>query len=319
MTTNAQLYPCCTDKLTKLPPPPETAYKRHVAYCRRAQSKRKGRPVSCRACSSAKTKCSFAKPRCARCESKGLDCLYDEAGRRIAPGPQQQRQPPNEAAAAAAPNMTTSTTSPSSTIYGLGGLLRFDPEHPLPIDATAIAEPNEFDYAAAALNDTLHPSELGIRLPYRQFEYPKWTDIYLTKSPPFDVALSSDAPSTISSDSPNSMVPTKEKEWVDYEQSVEFQGAMMPLRYQLREKTSATELAFSMFAAFPQMMTRTKTLPPFMHIPTFSYAMPERIATCQSIAQLFAARTAETSPFLWRTIDAEVSRISEEVCLKYTE
>ncbi|KAI2778174.1 hypothetical protein F4815DRAFT_478245 [Daldinia loculata] len=54
----------------------ESAYKRHIAYCRRAQSRPKKRPRSCKECHSAKAKCSF-ETECSRCNAKGLYCVYE--------------------------------------------------------------------------------------------------------------------------------------------------------------------------------------------------------------------------------------------------
>ncbi|KAM5345053.1 hypothetical protein ACJ41O_010915 [Fusarium nematophilum] len=56
----------------------EHSYSRHIKYCRRAQTKRKGRPKSCITCSKAKAKCSFAQP-CSRCEKKGIECAYQSS------------------------------------------------------------------------------------------------------------------------------------------------------------------------------------------------------------------------------------------------
>ncbi|UZP38840.1 hypothetical protein NXS19_006656 [Fusarium pseudograminearum] len=55
----------------------EHAYKRHVKYCQRAQSRRKGRPRSCSACRTAKAKCSFGQP-CSRCQKRNVRCIYQE-------------------------------------------------------------------------------------------------------------------------------------------------------------------------------------------------------------------------------------------------
>ncbi|CAJ2507938.1 Uu.00g091240.m01.CDS01 [Anthostomella pinea] len=55
----------------------ESAYKRHVSYCRRALSKPRKRKRSCKQCHSAKAKCSF-EPECSRCRSKGLQCSYED-------------------------------------------------------------------------------------------------------------------------------------------------------------------------------------------------------------------------------------------------
>ncbi|KAI0883076.1 uncharacterized protein GGS22DRAFT_167840 [Annulohypoxylon maeteangense] len=55
----------------------DSAYKRHVSYCRRTRDRPKKRPRSCKECHSAKAKCSF-EPECSRCRSKGIHCVYEK-------------------------------------------------------------------------------------------------------------------------------------------------------------------------------------------------------------------------------------------------
>ncbi|KAL7925640.1 hypothetical protein ACQKWADRAFT_282592 [Trichoderma austrokoningii] len=66
-------------------------------------------------------------------------------------------------------------------------------------------------------------------------------------------------------------------------------------------------------SAFPQMMLRRQTFPPFIHAHWHLPSLPETLASCMSIAQLFATRTPETRPFLWRTIGIEIKRLRDEV------
>ncbi|KAI1811603.1 hypothetical protein GGS20DRAFT_562317 [Poronia punctata] len=54
----------------------ESAFRRHVAYCRRTIGKPKKRKRSCKKCHGAKAKCSF-EPQCFRCKSRGLICEYE--------------------------------------------------------------------------------------------------------------------------------------------------------------------------------------------------------------------------------------------------
>ncbi|KAI0457051.1 hypothetical protein F5B21DRAFT_108211 [Xylaria acuta] len=54
----------------------ESAFKRHVAYCRRTVGKPKKRKRSCKQCHRAKAKCSF-ELQCSRCTSKGFICEYE--------------------------------------------------------------------------------------------------------------------------------------------------------------------------------------------------------------------------------------------------
>ncbi|KAL7903767.1 hypothetical protein GGI35DRAFT_465288 [Trichoderma velutinum] len=64
--------------------------------------------------------------------------------------------------------------------------------------------------------------------------------------------------------------------------------------------------------AFPQMMMRRQTFPPFIHAHWHMSELPETIANCMSIAQIYATRTPETKPFLWRMIGAELQRFQGE-------
>ncbi|KAI1391687.1 uncharacterized protein F4822DRAFT_192817 [Hypoxylon trugodes] len=57
----------------------ESAYKRHLSYCRRTQGRPRKRPRSCKECHSAKAKCSF-ESECSRCKAKGLYCVYEQPG-----------------------------------------------------------------------------------------------------------------------------------------------------------------------------------------------------------------------------------------------
>ncbi|KAL9468428.1 hypothetical protein ACSS6W_010122 [Trichoderma asperelloides] len=75
----------------------------------------------------------------------------------------------------------------------------------------------------------------------------------------------------------------------------------------------AASLLSQAISAFPQMMLRRQTFPPFIHAHWHLPSLPETLANCMSIAQLFATRTAETRPFLWRMIGIEVKRLQDEV------
>lgn len=76
----------------------------------------------------------------------------------------------------------------------------------------------------------------------------------------------------------------------------------------------AASLIMHIICAFPEMMLRRQTLPPFIHPRWHEAELPEPIASCMGIAQLFASRTPETRGFLWRTIFAEEQRFLDEVC-----
>lgn len=76
---------------------------------------------------------------------------------------------------------------------------------------------------------------------------------------------------------------------------------------------------------YPLMMATRKTLPPFIHPPcvlgrgpacqpdTPHTCLPERLAVCASLAQMFHARTPGSAGFVWGQIYAQVRQMSEEV------
>jgi hypothetical protein len=89
--------------------------------------------------------------------------------------------------------------------------------------------------------------------------------------------------------------------------------ALTPLRLGNSASQHCAVLAMGIIRAFPQMMLRRQTFPPFIHGQWHRSAMPEEIANCMSIAQIFTARTSETRGFLWRTIAAEMRRFRDQV------
>ncbi|KAL6812491.1 hypothetical protein J3E69DRAFT_123496 [Trichoderma sp. SZMC 28015] len=64
--------------------------------------------------------------------------------------------------------------------------------------------------------------------------------------------------------------------------------------------------------AFPQMMMRRQTFPPFIHAHWHMSELPETLANCMSIAQIYSTRTPETRLFLWRMIGVELQRFQGE-------
>lgn len=95
--------------------------------------------------------------------------------------------------------------------------------------------------------------------------------------------------------------------------------ARLPITDPIMQRTAT--LIMQQLRAFPQMMLRRETLPPFIHAhwnrpsSTTSTALPEPLANCMSIAHLFASRNSETTPFLWRTVKQEQRSFLEKVRL----
>jgi hypothetical protein len=85
-----------------------------------------------------------------------------------------------------------------------------------------------------------------------------------------------------------------------------------------KQVSKGTQQAFAvviidMIYAYPRMMTRRETLPPFVHanspIDDSPYAqemLPQYLANCMGIAQLIAARSVDTHSFIWTTILTEL-------------
>ncbi|KAI5857430.1 hypothetical protein GGS23DRAFT_341796 [Durotheca rogersii] len=90
------------------------AYKRHVTYCRRAQSRPRKRQRSCMECHSAKVKCSF-EPTCHRCSRKGLHCVYEQTA--ITPAANTAGTLDNASGQPAANDLSVATLD--SSVYGL--------------------------------------------------------------------------------------------------------------------------------------------------------------------------------------------------------
>lgn len=78
-----------------------------------------------------------------------------------------------------------------------------------------------------------------------------------------------------------------------------------------------TSMLIDMIRAYPLMMTRRETFPPFVHPHCYLYegcnTFPRVLTNCMGIAQLFVSRTNDTRPFLWTTILAEVRDMLSKV------
>lgn len=76
-----------------------------------------------------------------------------------------------------------------------------------------------------------------------------------------------------------------------------------------------TNLVMDALCAIPEQMLRRVTFPPFVHPHWDRPSLPEPLAICMRIAQMFSSRTSDIKPFIWRTILAEQRRVIEQVCI----
>ncbi|RKU47443.1 hypothetical protein DL546_008827 [Coniochaeta pulveracea] len=88
--------------------------------------------------------------------------------------------------------------------------------------------------------------------------------------------------------------------------------ALEPLLSETSIFRHSTNQILESVRAYPLMMLRRETFPPFIHPHWFSEgspALPEALGHCMSIAHMFAWRNEETRPFLWSAVEAEVKRL----------
>ncbi|KAL3601701.1 hypothetical protein FPOAC2_05972 [Fusarium poae] len=139
-----------------------------------------------------------------------------------------------------------------------------------------------------------------------------FNDIMVDWSVPLNT-LSTSQPSTsykdlsfwdISSDLQISMVP----------KSLSAKGDLTRVPRRLSNLQHASRIVMQMLYAYPQMMLRRQTFPPFIHPQWHQQILPDTLGNCMGIAQLFASRTAETGPFLWKMINAEQNRLRDKLC-----
>lgn len=97
-------------------------------------------------------------------------------------------------------------------------------------------------------------------------------------------------------------------------------GELLPCLQLIRSPSAvvqhSTRLIMQGLRAYPMMMLRRETPPPFIH-PHWhrqsTPSLPQPISSCMSIAHVYAFRSQETRPFLWRTVQAEDERFLTEV------
>ncbi|KAH8885716.1 c6 zinc finger domain-containing protein [Thozetella sp. PMI_491] len=79
---------------------------------------------------------------------------------------------------------------------------------------------------------------------------------------------------------------------------------------------NSARMILQVMRAYPYMMLRRETFPPFIH-PHWhrqgASVLPRPLASCMSIASLFASRTSETSAFLWEAVMRESQKCVDEM------
>ncbi|RGP70903.1 ATP-dependent dna helicase pif1 [Fusarium sporotrichioides] len=97
------------------------------------------------------------------------------------------------------------------------------------------------------------------------------------------------------------------------QRSLSAKGDLTRVSNHLPSLQHASRVVMQMLYAYPRMMLRRQTFPPFIHPHWHQEHLPEALGNCMSIAQLFASRTPETMPFLWKIIAAEQGRFRDKL------
>ena len=280
----------------------EYSRNRHLPYCRRSQNRQRTRQKSCQACSIAKTKCS-AGEKCSRCSSRGLNCIYDDSRRIRGPcsskskaSPMSSNLPKNlneEFVAGDNSGLENDSSDWAMTIENAAFLAdAWETQHPF------ASEPNN---TIASIIDS-------------DIDSPRCHEIY--REP---VVLQDTLPTGLPSLSqPQKMFGF---DWSLYSAELSIpmtvsrqQNACVLKPYLLQDAVAqhSAKYIVQTLRAYPRMMLRKSTFPPFIH-PHWHGHLPAPLANCMSIAQMFSTRTADTSPFVWRTIMMEQQRLANEV------
>ncbi|CAH0026966.1 unnamed protein product [Clonostachys rhizophaga] len=253
----------------------DNSFKRHLSYCRRAQFKRKGRPKPCDGCSLAKTKCSLDEPTCQRCRSKDLPCVY---GAKLLEG------------------LFPNPDSQNGIPFG-------NPDN-LHLEQMLTAG----DPAKSVTGGSDPPPEFNSHLTPPQSSWPLISsDISNGQE---SVAEPTSAPSESLQSS--EFLPFDEAAPAQSTELANEPATLTALKQPSPEAEASATIVMHCIRSYPQMMLRRQTFPPFIHPHWHTEKLPENLVNCMSIAQLFVTRTSENSPFLWRTIDNEVSRFKDE-------
>ncbi|CAM1508646.1 Fc.00g054940.m01.CDS01 [Cosmosporella sp. VM-42] len=282
--TFLSICPLCDKAYTR-----EYSYNRHIKYCQRALPKRKGRPKSCTPCSKSKTKCSFTKPQCSRCETKGVDCVYDQSKTGIIAVQRIHEWRPE----------THDVINVNSQLgASTGQAINWTETWP-PLDVSLGMDASVLDFDQGQLT----PFETSIKLPDKWVTIASQSRVLL---PAVDTGVWQPP---LESSSPQSSYSSCE-DIISLSRST---TTLIHLRHGNPASKYAASLISNILSAFPQMMLRRQTFPPFIHPYWYSSTLPEKLSVCMSIAQLFAARTPETRPFLWRVIETEEQRFRDEM------
>ena len=290
------------------------------------------RAKSCCNCRAAKTRCSLGTP-CARCSHRHLDCDYGTA---------QPRNPEPSRHAGFRPIL------PAAVVASSGGLGHVESS---PLDALASlpglgfdADPmtdtlGENDISAVAPCSTLVPQLLWVpAVDSAPLETSALQGLGAFGVPPigsFAESLLSRSVSSIplsTSRSSSAQLSGRLNSSVEKTLSNYFmtnvtshEQALSQRLRTIQQGSFTAKMLISQIAEYPRMMASGSHPPPFIHPPCVighgpgcppdspHSCLPEVLAVCTSLVQMFYARTPGSSGFAWEQIYAHVNRLHAEV------
>ena len=295
----------------------ESAYKRHVSYCRRTQTRQRIRKRACRACNSAKAKCDFEQP-CQRCMVNGRLCSYDGADN-VAKATERRAL-----LASATAHAHNSETVRSRTVDDFN-------HAPQTVDAfessffesdwntewSSLAPTNEEVFISVHDRN----NHLGVFCKPQNKNTMPSSQQTPSNSSILSPQILSTWQSSISSIHDTSLSSaTSRLQRGNAILSCNFQliGSLSRLRPSDPVSLHNARLIMHSLRAYPYMMLSRETFPPFIH-PNWrcqnAKALPWPVANCMSISTLFVSRSTDTETFLWQAVKRDCQRCLDEVRL----
>lgn len=257
----------------------EISRNRHIQYCQKRGKRQYSRGKACSACNKAKLKCNFRHP-CQRCTAKGYACVYEALPRTgYASGRKSNTSRVDHAA-----NVSTSLPTAVEMLES-----QMDGQSSSTQDHSTISEILDIDDFVP--QDTQDIVAYTIPQAATNIDPQLFQESESCTESAYNTSQNTDPLTTSTSLGKPSAVPL-----------------------------SLIALIASILRTYPKMLLRRSTLPPYIHPVSYKpdeddYGpFPEPLEVCISIGHMFAARTEQTSKFLWRTIDNEMERFLKEVC-----
>ena len=103
-------------------------------------------------------------------------------------------------------------------------------------------------------------------------------------------------------------------------------GLFLPRKFATSSSSFTAKYLMAVLCSYPKFMTNGSILPPYIHPVISNYEgdncmcceprthLPESLAICSSIVQMFLTKTSESHAFIWGTIHLEQQRLYKEVC-----